>query len=167
VSNTPRNEPCPCGSGRKYKKCCLARDNAAATERLNTQRAGQDRLDQERLQLSQLRREHAAALDALLEDDERLLELTNGVLDLVRDKRFDEALSSCKRLLEEYPEVIDGLERSGLVHEALGNHALAADFYRQCIEFIERPDQREHFEEASIDFYRGKIAKLEQLIRSA
>jgi hypothetical protein len=24
-----RNEPCPCGSGKKYKKCCLARDTAA------------------------------------------------------------------------------------------------------------------------------------------
>lgn len=23
---TPRNAPCPCGSGRKYKKCCLAGD---------------------------------------------------------------------------------------------------------------------------------------------
>ena len=24
-----RNEPCPCGSGKKYKKCCLPRDEAA------------------------------------------------------------------------------------------------------------------------------------------
>jgi SEC-C motif len=24
-----RNEPCHCGSGKKYKKCCLARDTAA------------------------------------------------------------------------------------------------------------------------------------------
>ena len=24
-----RNDPCPCGSGKKYKKCCLARDAAA------------------------------------------------------------------------------------------------------------------------------------------
>jgi hypothetical protein len=24
-----RNEPCPCGSGKKYKKCCLAKDEAA------------------------------------------------------------------------------------------------------------------------------------------
>ena len=24
-----RNEPCPCGSGKKYKKCCLASDEAA------------------------------------------------------------------------------------------------------------------------------------------
>ncbi|NMC63127.1 MAG: hypothetical protein GYA55_08155, partial [SAR324 cluster bacterium] len=22
-----RNDPCPCGSGRKYKKCCLYRNN--------------------------------------------------------------------------------------------------------------------------------------------
>ena len=24
-----RNDPCPCGSGKKYKKCCLAKDEAA------------------------------------------------------------------------------------------------------------------------------------------
>ena len=27
-----RNDPCPCGSGRKYKQCCLAKDEAAARE---------------------------------------------------------------------------------------------------------------------------------------
>lgn len=33
VRTTPRvgrNEPCPCGSGKKYKRCCLARDQAIA-----------------------------------------------------------------------------------------------------------------------------------------
>ncbi len=29
MSKTGRNDPCPCGSGKKYKKCCLARDQAA------------------------------------------------------------------------------------------------------------------------------------------
>ena len=24
-----RNDPCPCGSGKKYKKCCLGKDSAA------------------------------------------------------------------------------------------------------------------------------------------
>jgi tetratricopeptide (TPR) repeat protein len=28
-----RNDPCPCGSGRKYKQCCADRDRAAAGER--------------------------------------------------------------------------------------------------------------------------------------
>ena len=27
-----RNDPCPCGSGRKYKKCCLSRDKRASRE---------------------------------------------------------------------------------------------------------------------------------------
>lgn len=27
-----RNAPCPCGSGKKYKKCCLAKDEAAQQE---------------------------------------------------------------------------------------------------------------------------------------
>jgi hypothetical protein len=27
-----RNDPCPCGSGRKYKQCCLEKDEAAARE---------------------------------------------------------------------------------------------------------------------------------------
>jgi hypothetical protein len=28
-----RNAPCPCGSGKKYKKCCLAKDEAAPQEK--------------------------------------------------------------------------------------------------------------------------------------
>lgn len=27
-----RNEPCHCGSGRKYKQCCLDKDEAASRE---------------------------------------------------------------------------------------------------------------------------------------
>lgn len=29
-----RNDPCPCGSGKKYKKCCLKKDEAAQQPRL-------------------------------------------------------------------------------------------------------------------------------------
>lgn len=29
LKNTKRNDPCPCGSGRKYKKCHLEADEAA------------------------------------------------------------------------------------------------------------------------------------------
>src|SRR5260370_10920902 len=28
------NDPCPCGSGNKYKKCCLAKEEAVAREQL-------------------------------------------------------------------------------------------------------------------------------------
>lgn len=29
-----RNDPCHCGSGQKYKKCCLAKDEAARASEL-------------------------------------------------------------------------------------------------------------------------------------
>jgi hypothetical protein len=29
MANTGRNDPCPCGSGKKYKKCCLPKEEAA------------------------------------------------------------------------------------------------------------------------------------------
>ena len=38
MSNKPgRNDPCPCGSGRKYKRCCLPIDQAAGRERARQQ----------------------------------------------------------------------------------------------------------------------------------
>ena len=34
MSKTGRNDPCPCGSGKKYKKCCLGKDEAQRLEHL-------------------------------------------------------------------------------------------------------------------------------------
>lgn len=31
---TGRNDPCPCGTGQKYKKCCATKDAAAASAEL-------------------------------------------------------------------------------------------------------------------------------------
>jgi len=31
AEETGRNDPCPCGSGKKYKKCCLAKKSAKRT----------------------------------------------------------------------------------------------------------------------------------------
>jgi len=34
MAKTQRNDLCPCGSGRKYKKCCESKEGAAARSRL-------------------------------------------------------------------------------------------------------------------------------------
>jgi hypothetical protein len=34
-----RNDPCPCGSNKKYKKCCLAKDEAARAAQLAAEAA--------------------------------------------------------------------------------------------------------------------------------
>lgn len=39
-----RNAPCPCGSGRKYKKCCLAKDDAGLDPLVETKRTDTSRL---------------------------------------------------------------------------------------------------------------------------
>src|ERR1039457_5988341 len=31
-----RNDPCPCGSGKKYKKCCLPKDQLIPIDRKST-----------------------------------------------------------------------------------------------------------------------------------
>jgi hypothetical protein len=32
-SRVSRNDPCPCGSGKKYKQCCMKRDNESRSPR--------------------------------------------------------------------------------------------------------------------------------------
>lgn len=45
VSSKPgRNDPCSCGSGKKYKRCCLSADEAAARERAQQQALFDDAL---------------------------------------------------------------------------------------------------------------------------
>lgn len=35
MSDTPdRNDPCPCGSGRKYKNCCMEKDRSSLKSNL-------------------------------------------------------------------------------------------------------------------------------------
>jgi hypothetical protein len=41
-----RNDPCPCGSGKKYKKCCLAKDEAQAMKAARAEEAETARLAQ-------------------------------------------------------------------------------------------------------------------------
>ena len=43
-----RNDPCPCGSGDKYKKCCLAKEEAVAREQLVKAQAPRDTLRRDR-----------------------------------------------------------------------------------------------------------------------
>jgi hypothetical protein len=71
----------------------------------------------------------------------------------------------CSRLLADYPDVIDGIERSGMVREARGELALALDLYRRALAFTEQPDQRDGFDEDGRAYFRDKIGQLEASVR--
>jgi tetratricopeptide (TPR) repeat protein len=145
MADIGRNAPCPCGSGKKYKKCCLAKDEQARQRRPPAPP-----------------RPQRSSPPAWTPDDE-LDELSNSVDDLIKVRRFDEALAACHRLLTEFPDVDDGLDRSAEVHAAMGNHALAADFYRKALDFVTDPSRARDYDPAIAELYRTEIAKEERL----
>ncbi|HKM79362.1 MAG TPA: SEC-C metal-binding domain-containing protein, partial [Candidatus Acidoferrum sp.] len=66
-----RNDRCPCGSGKKYKACCLTRDEAAEQERLAAQQAErEERAAAKRLELRKVRDAIATNFAASLDDGE-------------------------------------------------------------------------------------------------
>src|SRR5271169_4487884 len=131
-----RNDPCPCGSGNKYKKCCLAKEEAVAREQLVKAQAPRDTLrrDQraaaDRLQVTELTAAVAARLARAEEEDayEDALDIaSNAVVDLVRAAKLDEAEAAARDLLRRFPDVHDGWDRLGMVHEARGDSRQAAE----------------------------------------
>jgi tetratricopeptide (TPR) repeat protein len=148
-----RNEPCHCGSGNKYKKCCLAKDEAAERGSLVKEKARSDqptvahrheRAAAHTLPVDELMAEVAARLRMAEEEDayeDELDAASNAVVHLVRAARLDEAEAAARDLLVRFPDVHDGWDRLGMVHEARGDTRQAADCYRQVIDFIrQHPD---------------------------
>lgn len=152
MATTGRNRPCPCGSGKKYKLCCLPADPPRQAAPRIAALASKP--------ATRLPPPVAPPPVFLLEDD-GLDDLSNSVLDLLHAGRFDQALAACTRLLEEFPDVVDGFERSGMVHAKMGHHALAADFYRKALDFVSHPSRRDDYDDA--DFYREQVEKEERL----
>jgi tetratricopeptide (TPR) repeat protein len=134
MPKTGRNDPCPCASGKKYKHCCLEKDRAGELSAAVGQR--------DALQESQ-------ALDVA----------SNAVVDLVHDGRLDEAEQAARELLARYPEVHDGYDRLGMVHEARGQFREAAECYRKVIEFMRA--NPEDYDPGFVDIFLALIVKLE------
>jgi uncharacterized protein YecA (UPF0149 family) len=119
-----RNDPCPCGSGKKYKKCCLHVPQPP---------------------------EEGTFIYTDLDD------LSNQVPVLIKQKKFAEAEEICQKLMEQYPDQIDGLHRYAELLEAQEEKQKAAEYYRKTADFA---GQAEGFDRESVDFFRKKAAEL-------
>ena len=104
-----RNNTCPCGSGKKYKKCCLN------DPRKSPQAESGDN-----------------------DDITSFIELSNSINDLLENRDFKKARAVCRQLLNEYPEQIEGISRFAQVYEAMGDRVKAAEYYRKSAEFAAR-----------------------------
>ncbi len=127
MAKTGRNDPCPCGSGKKYKVCCLHKDEAAALKAAEARQTAAT--ERARAFFSELGEQMA---------DGELDEASNAVVDLVHAGKLDEAEAAARELLVRFPEVFDGYDRLGMVAEARGDKKLAAAHYRKVIEFTQK-----------------------------
>lgn len=124
MTKVGRNQPCPCGTGKKYKQCCLTADEAAriaALPKPTLQAAGN------------------ASFGSYAEID-RLDRLSNGSLDLMNEGRLDEAERMCQQLLAEFPDVFDGHMRLGQLHRRRGDNRKAAEHLRLAAAMARSPD---------------------------
>lgn len=159
MPRTGRNDPCPCGSGKKYKHCCLDKDRAAELAPAVRQRVALQAQQANHLALRQDYQEELLESQAALKEAQALDATSNAVVDLVHAGRLDEAEQAARELLARYPEVHDGHDRLGMVHEARGQFREAADCYRKVIEFT-RADP-ENYDAGFVDSFLELIVKLE------
>ena len=139
MAKIERNAPCPCGSGKKYKKCCLPLV---------------DQADKGRARL----RAEPVTLEAFDEELDHLDGLSNLVVDLVNAGRLDEADLACQELHRHFPEQIDWIERQALVYKARGLNKKAAEWYRKAATFASTQDG---FDEEAISRFRQIAGQLD------
>jgi tetratricopeptide (TPR) repeat protein len=125
-----RNDLCPCNSGKKYKKCCMASDEAASRVARPAQPAA-----------ALARRPSLASYIQDHDEHDELTEASSAVVDMVQAGNLDVAEQAAHDLLVRFPDVHDGYDRLGMVCEARGDHRQAADYYRKAINVIrDHPD---------------------------
>jgi len=106
-----RNAPCPCGSGKKYKKCCLAKEEEARRSRLEDQ-------EKEQLQAKRQTEEDEELFEDALDEEEYEEELQEDDIEETDDEEeMDEASESSpaesrprRRVPQESPQISDAEE---------------------------------------------------------
>jgi tetratricopeptide (TPR) repeat protein len=149
-----RNDPCACGSGKKYKKCCMASDAAAALAARPAQAAA-----------ARARQPSFANYFQEHDDLDELTEASNAVVDMVHAGHLDAAEQAAHDLLARFPDVHDGYDRLGMVCEARGDHRRAADYYRRAITVIR--DHPDNYDPGFEDVFQKLVDRLEAQANAA
>jgi tetratricopeptide (TPR) repeat protein len=155
-----RNDRCPCGSGKKYKACCLTRDEAAEQERRAAEQAGREaRAEARRLEQRKARDAIVASFAGSPDDGDDLQETVDAALRFIDEGKLEEIETAARHLIERYPDIPDGWEFLGHVHEKRGENREALACYRRVVEIINRtPDD---FDPEYTQRFVDRIAKLE------
>ena len=139
----------------------MTRDEAAEHERLAAQQAErEERAATKRLELRKVRDAIAANFAASLDDGEDDLEETvNTALRFIHEDKLEQTETTARHLMDRYPDIPDGWEFLGHVHEKRGENQEAVACYRRVLEIINRtPDD---FDPEYTQRFEDQIAKLD------
>jgi predicted Zn-dependent protease len=126
-----RNEACPCGSGKKFKRCCLEQvENQERIERLTVER---DRLLAERERLEMIRKDQETRFAEASSEFDEIDRRSGAVVELIKAGRVDEAETAARELVAEFPDDTMAMERMGQVYQAKGQPRAASDEYRRAV----------------------------------
>ena len=142
-----RNDPCICGSGKKYKKCCLGKENKGLDIKANVVKEQNQFISKDKKEIKQ----------PFFEDD--IDNLSNSVIDLIEVKNLSKAKEVCQKLLDEYPDQVDGYHRFASVYESEGDLKKAAEYYRKTVDFMRK---NEGFDDDGINWYLELAEKMEK-----
>jgi len=119
-----RNDPCPCGSGKKHKRCCLTGRASNPTPAVTANTIGPAHPVEDDL------------CDCCLDD---LNERADRALDLLIGGHIDDAEAMAHDLTRDFPGEVEGPDLLSMVSEARGDRVGAAALLRRAIEIV-----REH-----------------------
>ncbi len=100
-----RNDPCPCGSGKKFKKCCLRKSNdrPGKTDFLSDAqfRSLIDQLDKRVFDImEELNNKHYQVLTEITEDD--YYRVINNIYEDKRYEKYDFTVTEMEKIAEKY-----------------------------------------------------------------
>jgi tetratricopeptide (TPR) repeat protein len=140
----------------------LTRDQALEHERLAAQQAErEERAAAKRLELRKVRDAIPANFATSLDNEEDDLEETvSAALRFLDEGKLEQIETAARHLIERYPDIPDGWEFLGHVHEKRGENREAVASYRRVLEIINRtPDD---FDPEYTQRFEDQIAKLDQ-----
>ena len=147
-----RNDPCPCGSGKKYKKCCLAKDQAARSQAIAEIQMPE--LSKTDTPLDYFEPEsilkYAASSDfPPTPEADPLLKQINAFWEQFMDAPYEKQWSLVTEMLAEEPELCDGEMVFEIANTMFGQAVAAGETerYQQLLDQLEKVAPEAYAEE--------------------
>jgi tetratricopeptide (TPR) repeat protein len=146
MSKVGRNSPCPCGSGKKFKRCCIDKNKVTKSDNV----------------ISSVEPKVGSSIKfGQWSDVDELDEWCNDSLDLINEGKLEEAEVLAKKLLKEFPELPDGWERMAMIYEAQNNYLKAEEYYVKADHIVINSDG---YDDEFADFLKEKANKMRAMI---